>query len=893
VLTRRGIRWALLFALLIALTSTTASVTRAAPLSTNAPTTPALSGVVRYSNAAQGYSLLIPTRWGRVRDVRWTPDGVPADLTIVTPDHQALLGALAAPTGGRAYNDAELQQVGDDLIDQQDAVQGNEIQHRRVVINHVAFQASIATFRHGGETQADSWMAVLTTVRHRRLYAFAGLVYDRTIHFVRSGGSGNNNGEPTATPTDVPLGPLDAQPYGQRRGSISSRVGARIAGPSALVATIGGGSARTVGGDPRMPGRPLPGPAIGPAIGAQPTVPTGAAVEVSRQGRSAAAATPTLPVIDRPGHNACATLFDHQNPVVIDKNCGFGAERLLIAASFASIVIDPRAGDDPRPAPAVGVDGFARHVNAGAGYAIGYPAQWTPLKAGAPGADFAIRAPDHKAILYVAVGPAGASPYSSADLRTLADHELEQTGQLLGKITHHALTGTGGALVALADDSDVDLDLGGGATAQTRVTALVGLYHRRLYAVVAVVYHVGGGPDDFNDVQARFFAPFDAVARQAGAENYDAHDRAQQLALASLASLDLDPQLGVDPRPVPAVGVDGFTRHVDTSDGYSIRYPAAWTQVAGQGVDLSVRSPDKRVALAVVVQPAGDKAYFAADLRAVADREIGQIGQVSSSAIAYTTTVTSDGTAELAIANEVTVPTCAFGTEQATVTVAVVARRHRLYGALGVVRVSSTDNPADADYTRSETNQQLVLASLATVAFDPRVGDDPRPAPAVGIDGFTRHVGDARGYAISYPAAWMPVSNAGADLTLRSPDKDAILAVAVVPTNGKDYSDADLRGLADGQIRQVGLPEGGIAHGTARVGGVTYQTAVADVSTSGGGLGAVGAMAHMIVLATVYDGRVYGFLAVVVRSNGPGNNNPRYDIDSQLVGLSFNTITLG
>jgi len=294
-----------------------------------------------------------------------------------------------------------------------------------------------------------------------------------------------------------------------------------------------------------------------------------------------------------------------------------------------------------------------------------------------------------------------------------------------------------------------------------------------------------------------------------------------------------------------------------------------------------------------VVAPSRGRVYTDADLRAVADREIGQVGRVSSSAIAYTTTVTSDGTAVLAIASGVNVPTSAFGTEQATVTVAVVARRHRLYGALGVVRLSRTDNPADADLTRSETNQQLVLASLASVAFDPRVGDDPHPAPAVGIDGFTRHVGDTRGYAISYPAAWTPVSNGGADLTLRSPDKDAILAVAVVPTNGKDYSDADLRALADGQIRQVGPVESGIAHGTARVGGVTYQTAVADVSPSGDSFATAGATAHMVVLAAVHDGRVYGFLAVVVRSNGPGNNNPRYDIENQLVGLSFGTMTLG
>jgi len=44
---------------------------------------------------------------------------------------------------------------------------------------------------------------------------------------------------------------------------------------------------------------------------------------------------------------------------------------------------------------------------------------------------------------------------------------------------------------------------------------------------------------------------------------------------------------------------------------------------------------------------------------------------------------------------------------------------------------------------------------------------------------------------------------------------------------------------------------------------------------------------------TVYNGRVYGVLAIVVRTRGGGRDvNPRYAIDNQLVLLSVATIAL-
>jgi len=47
-----------------------------------------------------------------------------------------------------------------------------------------------------------------------------------------------------------------------------------------------------------------------------------------------------------------------------------------------------------------------------------------------------------------------------------------------------------------------------------------------------------------------------------------------------------------------------------------------------------------------------------------------------------------------------------------------------------------------------------------------------------------------------------------------------------------------------------------------------------------------------VVLAAAHAGRVYGFLALVNRSSGAGDNNPRYDVENQIIAASFNTIVL-
>lgn len=115
----------------------------------------------------------------------------------------------------------------------------------------------------------------------------------------------------------------------------------------------------------------------------------------------------------------------------------------------------------------------------------------------------------------------------------------------------------------------------------------------------------------------------------------------------------------------------------------------------------------------------------------------------------------------------------------------------------------------------------------------------------------------------------------------------------VVPTNGKDYSDADLRALEDRQIQQAGhVDASGIAHGSVQINGGAYQTATADISPSGGDTLSSLAASTITIIATVHGGRVYAFPGLVNRSPGVGQNNPRYDVEQQLLRASFATVTL-
>ena len=84
--------------------------------------TRAASGLVRYTSAAYGYTVLVPSSWARLYHLPWTPAGPPADLTVMTPDHQAALGIIVAPTGSRRYSDVEFQGVALRLLYQENGV---------------------------------------------------------------------------------------------------------------------------------------------------------------------------------------------------------------------------------------------------------------------------------------------------------------------------------------------------------------------------------------------------------------------------------------------------------------------------------------------------------------------------------------------------------------------------------------------------------------------------------------------------------------------------------------------------------------------------------------------------------------------------------------------------
>ncbi len=105
----------------------------------------------------------------------------------------------------------------------------------------------------------------------------------------------------------------------------------------------------------------------------------------------------------------------------------------------------------------------------------------------------------------------------------------------------------------------------------------------------------------------------------------------------------------------------------------------------------------------------------------------------------YKTAATGDGALVYAIAKDVSIPISIGNSNYGTATVAVVERRHRLYGAFAFVSSYTTGRPTSSNFTRSDTNQQLVLASIATFDFDARLSNDTNPAPSVGIDGFTQH----------------------------------------------------------------------------------------------------------------------------------------------------------
>ena len=629
---------------------------------------PAGAAIARYTSVTNGYALSYPRDWVRLSHIHWTPDGPAADFTAMRLDHEAAIGVVVAPTGAKRYADSDLRLVADDFIRQQDTVQGNHIRHSVLTINQVRYSVATTTFRHGGETQSDSWMVVLTTAQRRRLYLFAGLVYDCTIHFPQGGGEGDQ--QATAIPTDVPI---------DGSGYVVAPV--RDGGAGGLATPEAGGPA---GAAPRPSLTPVAAPRSAPAAPA------------AARGPAAARLT---------HDNSCGALA-LSGLDVVKVNPFYGAERLLAAASLRTVSLDARLADDRQPAPAVGVDGFARFADPATGFGIGYPAQWQPIPN--PGAIFTVRAPDKKATVSVRIQPTGGRMYSAGDLQAIADHQIYQVGQVLGTISHRAVT-LHGAMAVVADAPLVDIGF-----AQSRVTAKVAVYHRRIYASVAWVFHAGADSSDFSDVQAAFFAPYDVYARAAGWSFVDTHNEAEQLALAALDTVFIDPRVANDQHPAPAVEVDGFARHTSAAYGYSLSYPGQWKPTAKPGTDLAVVSKDKHVVLTVVVQPTGGKTYTVDDLKTVAARQIAQIGQGGTAT--YTTLHHKGNTYLLASVADLTTPAADFGSVTGDVVALATVQHRRVYLFAGWVYQFSSD-PGSLDFAASKQNEQLLDESLGTITL--------------------------------------------------------------------------------------------------------------------------------------------------------------------------------
>ncbi len=676
---------ALLALLLLGIGATTASapVVRAGAPAAGVP------AMTRFTSATYGYALPLPTGWTRIPAAHWLPLGPAADLTAMTPDHTAAIGVLVSPLGNRVASDAYLQTVADRFIAQEDEVLGGAFYERRAVIHGVPYRVALATLDHGGELQVSSWMLVLVTARHHRLYAFAGLAYDREVHFPEPNASGSDATPPTPTDTPITL-PFAALAPGRAE---------QLAPP---LATATPAASR---GDERI-SAPRPASLSVPSMGARAALSAAAAPPGNAPPGAAIART-----VGRADPARCPEVPRDIFPPVVDKDCALHSAQATIERSFAGITIDPRAPDDVRPAPSVGLDNFTQERNAGGGFALAYPARWTPWPAA--GVAFAVRAPDHKAFVAVDVRPAGATPDAQSVLQAVADRALEQLGHVIAPVAHVARR-VGGQVWVVATPNSIlfdDRNTPASADAQAAVTVARG----RIYLLLTWDYITGPGNDD-RDVAPRFFAPFYPLARVAAVDYFATQRWAAQLEDISANSFTLDPRAPVERRPAPVVGVDGFTRHVSATNGYSMSYPAQWISMpgagAGAGVDLDVGTRDGSVRLGVEVRLVTGADT---DPRAVADREMapylkgGLINQPST----YTT-IRLNGQTWLMAHNQ-RAQTEVFDNNgtgnyvNRDVTILVTIKNGRLYVAAGWVR-------QDINFT-TDQNIDLIRTSLDTLAL--------------------------------------------------------------------------------------------------------------------------------------------------------------------------------
>ncbi len=494
----------------------------------------------RYISAAYGYALRVPASWERISGVRWTPAGPPADLTVMTPDHQAAFGVIVAPTGDRVYSGRELQDVALRLLAQENQISPLvKIQTQRVVVNGVAYQAAGGYLISGSPLMA-SVAAVAVTQRHHRLYAIANLAYLQVYTAPPAG--------PGFSPTDTPVGNAEPPQLAPRArpAAVSTVVAARAD------AALGGSQARgSVNGRPGSAGgSPVPALNLGRASGAaSATRPQrypshhriGDFSQALAQGRQIPRQRPSDPPAplptDRLRGNRCRTSQD-AGLAVVDRNCAFDVDRQTLATMFSSFTIDPAAADDQRPAAAVGVDGFRSVSDPAQGYRIAYPAQWTRVPA--PGTLAFARSADQNAGVGVTVAPIDAASLSEADLSAAADHQLATVATYPGALVHQTVH-AGGATYVVAFASGAGVTTPGGGLGQARVVVVATASRHRLYTTTGIGLTVLGAGEDATPILYPYFAPFSTLARRYQSTP-DTHAQEAGLALRAALTLVVDPR---------------------------------------------------------------------------------------------------------------------------------------------------------------------------------------------------------------------------------------------------------------------------------------------------------------------------------------------------------------
>ena len=459
------------------------------------PARPALAGdVVRYSSAAYGYTLLAPASWVRLSGVRWTPTGSPADLTLMTPDHQAALGVIVAPTGSRHYSNTELQTIALRLLYQENGViPALPVRQTPLVIHGMTFQTasapafSGAVYTYNSKTSINVWV----TQRANRVYALVGLVYlwQATLPPPRSGGA-------TATPT-----PDDGNGMAPNT----------LPGPSEAIQ--------------REQSIPVALPTAGPAAAVRP---------------AQAAADALRPLsTDRLRGNLCPEASDG-TLIFRDKNCAARGGLQAITNMVASFDFTTLPTPDRRPAASVGVDGFAIATSSSLGVRVEYPAQWTTFTVA--NTNLAVRSTDQNTLVTLTVQRSATASVALSDLQSYAASLITQVAS--GPPPTYQTVQANGVVVLRADAPHAVIIEFSGGIVQAQVNVTVASYRHRVYSLraVAATYLPSLAANAAPPAVYPFFSPFTTLARSSQS-TVDLLVQQSDLAVQTAWSLFVDPHV--------------------------------------------------------------------------------------------------------------------------------------------------------------------------------------------------------------------------------------------------------------------------------------------------------------------------------------------------------------